>query len=397
MRRFRWSAWALLLLLFSGFVLPLFLVGDPREPVASPFARPAWVGRNQPPALAFSVPPGEGKAFAWSWDAPRGLSVSGEVEFAGVPGAARLTWETPSGEILVLADLSGQETATLDLDARDMAFRASLGLSPFDESLEGLFDGRGTIRVRIESDVPVEKSSLSVRIPGDRWGLFGTDQRGRDVFRLFLAGIRVSLLVGVLAVLVSTVIGLSAGLLGGYVGGVVDALLMRAVDVLLSIPLLPILMVLAALWGKGLWQLVLILGLFSWMGTARTVRSMTLSFREAPYVEALRAIGAPTFYILARHGVPTVLPLLLANIALGVPGVILSEAALAYLGLSDPRVISWGRMLHEAQSFGAFTTGAWWLLLPPGLGIALLCFVFMDLGRALEEWADPRLKGGGGA
>jgi peptide/nickel transport system permease protein len=394
MKRLRWSAWVLVGLLFCGFVLPLFLRGDPREPVASPFARPTWASGNEPPAMSFPVPPGAGKAVSWNWGAPRGLAVSGEIEFEGVPSDARLLWETPEGKVLVLADLSGGEKATLDLDARDMAFRASLGLSPFDESLEGLFDGRGTIRVKIESDVPVKGSTLTVRIPGDRWGVFGTDQRGRDVFRLFLAGIRVSLLVGILAVLVSTLIGLSAGLLCGYAGGMADALLMRVVDVLLSIPILPILMVLAALWGKGLWQLVLILGLFSWMGTARTVRSMTLSFRETPYVESLRALGAPTWYILARHGVPTVLPLLLANIALGVPGVILSEAALAYLGLSDPRVISWGRMLHEAQSFGAFTTGAWWLLLPPGLGIALLCLVFMDLGRALEEWADPRLKGG---
>lgn len=394
MRRFRWSAWVLVGLLVAGFLVPLFMDGDPADEVASPFARPAWVDRDRPPAMKFAIPPGGEKAVEWPWEAPRGLAITGMVVFEGVPREARLVWETPSGKVMVLSDLSGREESALDLDARDMAFRSALGLSPFDESLEGLFEGRGKVRVRIESDVPVKSSSLVARIPGDRWGVLGTDQRGRDVFRLFLVGIRVSLLIGILAVLLSTVIGMGAGLLGGYVGGVVDSLLMRAVDVLLSIPLLPILMVLAALWGKGLWQLVLILGLFSWMGTARTVRSMTLSFREAPYVENLRAIGAPTLYILVRHGIPTVLPLLLANIALGVPGVILSEAALAYLGLSDPRVISWGRMLHEAQSFGAFTTGAWWLLLPPGLGIALLCLVFMDLGRALEEWADPRLKGG---
>jgi peptide/nickel transport system permease protein len=86
---------------------------------------------------------------------------------------------------------------------------------------------------------------------------------------------------------------------------------------------------------------------------------------------------------------------LLATMTLGVPGAILSEAGLSFLGLSDPRVISWGRMLHEAQSFGAFTAGAWWMLLPPGLGIALLCLVFLDLGKYLEERVDPRLRGGG--
>lgn len=294
MRKFRWSAWVLLVLAFSGFVLPLFLRGDPREPVASPFARPGWVGRAQPPARSFAVPAGGEKAFEWSWEAPRGLSVSGEVAFSGVPSRANLVWETPKGSRVLLADLSGQSTAVLDLDARDLAFRASIGLDPFDESLVGLFDGRGTVTVRVESDVPVKRSSLAVRIPGDRWGIFGTDQRGRDVFRLFLAGIRVSLLVGILAVLVSTVIGLAAGLFGGYVGGVADALLMRAVDVLLSIPLLPILMVLAALWGKGLWQLVLILGVAGRDPLRRRGRQ-----GDPPFPE--EALGPSVFRLGARH------------------------------------------------------------------------------------------------
>ena len=170
-----------------------------------------------------------------------------------------------------------------------------------------------------------------------------------------------------------------------------DGAIMRAVDILLSIPILPILMVLAAFWGKGLWQLVLILSLFSWMGTARTVRAMTLSLRDSYYIEGLRGLGAPTFYILWRHLLPETLPLLLANIALGVPGAILAEAGISFLGLSDPRIISWGRMLHEAHSFGAFTQGAWWMLIPPGLGITLLCLIFLDLGK-LEEQVDPQLK-----
>lgn len=90
---------------------------------------------------------------------------------------------------------------------------------------------------------------------------------------------------------------------------------------------------------------------------------------------------------------PETAPILLANIALGVPGAILAEAGLAFLGLSDPRLISWGRMLHEAHSFGAFTEGAWWLLLPPGLGIVAVCLIFMDMGKFLEEKIDPRLGG----
>ncbi len=150
-------------------------------------------------------------------------------------------------------------------------------------------------------------------------------------------------------------------------------------------------MVLAGVWGKGLWQLVLILSIFSWMGTARSVRALVLTVRESPWIEGLRALGAKRRYIIRRHLVPEAAPILLANVALGVPGAILAEAGLAFLGLSDPRLISWGRMLHEAHSFGAFTEGAWWLLLPPGLGIVALCLIFMDIGRYLEEKIDPRL------
>ena len=118
---------------------------------------------------------------------------------------------------------------------------------------------------------------------------------------------------------------------------------------------------------------------------------MTLTLRDAPWVEGLRALGAKKSYIIFRHLLPEVLPLLLANIALGVPGTILAEAGMSFLGLSDPRLPSWGRMLHEAHTYGAFTSGAWWTVLPPGLGIAAICLIFMDLGRKLEERADPRL------
>jgi peptide/nickel transport system permease protein len=202
------------------------------------------------------------------------------------------------------------------------------------------------------------------------------------------------LIVGISATVIAMFFGLSLGLLSGYAGGLLDALIMRTVDVLMSIPTLPILMIVTSVWGKGLWNLVLILSVFSWMGTARTVRSMTLSLRDAPWVEGLRGLGAKRNYILFRHLVPEAMPLLLANVALGVPGAILAEAGLAFLGLSDPRVPSWGRMLHEAHTFGAFTNGAWWAILPPGLGISVICLIFMDIGRKLEERADPRLTQG---
>ncbi len=268
-----------------------------------------------------------------------------------------------------------------------------VGLPPFGDASASLFSEQGEYELSLSGEGDFD-GSIVVKLEGGRWGVLGTDQRGRDIAALFVAGVRVSLIVGIFATLLATFLGTSLGLASGYLGGWVDSILMRIVDLLLSIPLLPVLMALAALWGKGLWQLVLILSIFSWMGTARTVRALVLTLRDAPYIEGLRGLGAPSGYILRKHLLPETFPVLLATMTLGVPGAILSEAGLSFLGLSDPRVISWGRMLHEAHSFGAFTAGAWWMLLPPGLGIALLCLVFLDLGKFLEERVDPRLRKG---
>ncbi|MDR1979684.1 MAG: ABC transporter permease [Synergistaceae bacterium] len=366
---------------------PLGLKDGPQAP---PYSKPDWLDRSIASTVILRVSSDGGSsseaspeasstaALTWNYVAPLRVALTGRLD-----GGA-LRWTTPEGEFS-LADASG--SAALDLDARDIPFKRSLGIKPFDNMPSVLFPSRGEYRLSL-----LGSGDVAMKIEGGRWGWLGTDQRGRDVATLFVRGIRISLIVGITATLIATLLGLSLGLVSGYAGGFTDALIMRTVDVLLSIPTLPILMVLAGIWGKGLWNLVLILSIFSWMGTARTVRALTLTLRDAPWVDGLRALGAKRNYILFRHLVPEALPLLLANVALGVPGAILAEAGLAFLGLSDPRLPSWGRMLHEAHTFGSFTNGAWWTILPPGLGISLICLIFMDVGRKLEERADPRLK-----
>jgi peptide/nickel transport system permease protein len=389
----RWSFLALALTILVAAAAPLLFRNDPDSPVAPPFSKPLWLDRDSPPTLRLLLENGKtSTSLNWQGTAPRQFSLKGHVKFGTSPSRAGIYWQTPE-ETILLEDLSGYYDILVDLDARDITFKLNLGIPPFDSAMEKLVPSDGQYRIFIESDVPVLMSDLLLTLEGGRWGFLGTDQRGRDVSHLFIMGIRVSLLVGISATVIATFIGLSMGLLSGYAGGLIDSFIMRGVDVLLSIPILPILMALAGIWGKGLWQLVLILSLFSWMGTARTVRALTLTLRDACFIENLRALGSTTSYILLRHLLPETLPLLLANIALGVPGAILAEAGISFLGLSDPRVISWGRMLHEAHSFGAFSTGAWWLLLPPGLGIAFLCLIFLDIGKYLEEKVDPRLKG----
>lgn len=391
----RWSFIAFLFILAIAVAGPAILPGEPDRAVAKPFAPPAWAGRDAPPPFSGHISPSSREiTVEWKWDAPENLTLQGELTF-DEDAPARLLWTTAEGDSFTLASFSGGRLWKVDIDARDMAFKASLGIPPFASAADLLFPGRGLHILSLEGPAP-SGGTLSLTLPGGRWGLLGTDQRGRDVLSLFIVGVRVSLLVGISATLLAAALGLSIGLTSGYLGGAADSLIMRAVDVLLSIPILPILMVFVGIWGKGLWQLVIILGLFSWMGTARTVRSLALSLRESCYVENLRSIGAGSWYILYRHLLPEAMPVVLAALSLGVPGAILAEAGLSFLGLSDPRVISWGRMLHEAHGFGAFTAGAWWLIIPPGLGISLICLVFLDMGRAIEEMADPRLKGGGG-
>ncbi len=384
----RWSPWVLLLLALAGLSGPT-LTGPAEESVAPPFSRPLWLDRTSPPTVRLRLDGHDRQAaLDWQWGPPAGFSLHASWSLPE-GGRGRLLWEG-AGQTLLLAELKGPG-GTVSLDGRDMAFRLGLGLTPFQSAMERLLPGPGAYTLRYEGDRPLSLD-VAAAFPGGRWGLLGTDQRGRDVFRLFLAGINISLLIGLSATFLATLAGTTAGLLSGYLGGIVDGLLMRLADLLLALPVLPILMVLAGLWGRGLWQLVLILSLFSWMGTARTVRALTLSLREAPFVENLRALGAPTAYILGRHLLPEALPVLLATVTLGVPGAILSEAGLAFLGLSDPNLLSWGRMLHEAHGFGAFTAGAWWIIVPPGLGIVVVCLSFLDLGRFLEEKADPRLR-----
>ncbi|KUK86571.1 MAG: Binding-protein-dependent transport systems inner membrane component [Synergistales bacterium 58_81] len=390
----RWSFITFFLILAVAVIGPMSLSKGPQETVAKPFAPPVWSGGDAPPPFSGNLSPASKEmTIEWDWDAPENLTLRGQLAY-DKEVTARLVWTTPEGSKYTLSSFQGSGVWSIDLDARDMTFKTALGIPPFAGATSLLFPSRGLHVLSLEGPSPSE-GSLELVLPGGRWGLLGTDQRGRDVLSLFIVGIRVSLLVGISATLIASLLGLSIGLASGYLGGVADNLIMRVVDVLLSIPILPILMVLVGIWGKGLWQLVLILGLFSWMGTARTVRSLALSLRESCYVENLRSIGAGSWYILYRHLLPEAMPVVLAAVSLGVPGAILAEAGLSFLGLSDPRIISWGRMLHEAHGFGAFTAGAWWLIIPPGLGISIICLVFLDMGRSIEEMADPRLRGGG--
>jgi peptide/nickel transport system permease protein len=221
---------------------------------------------------------------------------------------------------------------------------------------------------------------------------FGTDQVGQSVLAQFIWSARISLMVGLLAAFMSTVLGAGIGIAAGFYGGWQGEGWMRLTDAFLVIPWLPLAMVLAAAWGQNYWMIILIIGITSWPGTARMVRSDTLRVRELNYIERARAIGSTNRHIMSKHVLPNVMPLIFANLVLVVAIAILSETTLSFLGLGDPLNFSWGTMLHYAWVNGAAGLPAWWYLLPPGIAIILVVLAFTFIGTAYDEVLDPKLR-----
>ncbi len=222
--------------------------------------------------------------------------------------------------------------------------------------------------------------------------LLGTDDVGHDILSELIGGARVSLTIGVAAAAIAIVIGGFLGVVSGYRRGAVDATLMRSVDFALVVPTIPLLIVLASYLERGMRSQILVVAVLLWAEPARIVRSQVLSVRERTHVLAARTFGAGGPYLVRRHVVPAVTPLLIAQFVRVVSVAILFEVALSFVGLGDPVRRSWGSMIQFATDRGAFLTGAWkWWILPPGLCVAVVVCSFAFVGLGLEERFDRRL------
>ena len=223
--------------------------------------------------------------------------------------------------------------------------------------------------------------------------LLGTNDVGQDLLSQLLHGARVSLAVGVAAAAAATIIGTTVGLVAGYARGCVDALLMRMVDVVLSLPFLPLAIVVGVFLGPGIPTLVGLIAAVTWAPTARELRSQVLAARELEHVAAARAMGGRTAYVLRRHLLAEVAPIVVPQFVQAAKVAILAEASLSFLGLGDPGAPSWGAMLASAHARSAFLTDAWlWWVVPPGLCIGLSVVAFALIGYGFEEAARPRLR-----
>jgi peptide/nickel transport system permease protein len=221
---------------------------------------------------------------------------------------------------------------------------------------------------------------------------FGLDDGGIDMVTLLMWGARVSLIVGFAATLVSMAIGGSVGVIAGYFGGAIDTILMRITDYFLVLPDVPLMIVVAAIWGPSLFHIIIVIGILLWTSTARVIRAQVKSVRERVYVKRTRALGAGHTRIVLRHVLPQVGPLLIANTVLTVAVAIFDETALSFLGLGDPSTTSLGQVIEHAFDRAAISSGAWWAIVPPGALVALIILGCSLTGGALEDALNPRLR-----
>ncbi|MBS4932372.1 MAG: ABC transporter permease [Clostridiales bacterium] len=221
---------------------------------------------------------------------------------------------------------------------------------------------------------------------------FGTDEVGRDYLARVIYGGRVSLLVGVLAMLASVFIGVTVGTISGYCGGIVDMILMRIVDIMSSIPWMILVTVISIFLNPGLKSIIIVIGCFTWMEIARLVRAETLSIKEREYVMYAKFVGTPFWKVILMHIIPSVFPTIIIAATTSIAGAIMTESSLSFLGIGIQQPMSsWGSLLQSAQTN---LQNALYMAFIPGLLIVCTIFAFNKLGNLLRIYVEPRVTSG---
>ena len=236
---------------------------------------------------------------------------------------------------------------------------------------------------------PEQISLADMRQPPSAAHWFGTDDMGRDVFARVAYGSRLSLLIGFVPSVLSLLLGTALGLMAGFLGRRVDAAIMRLADVVLAFPSLLLAMVVMYTLGATMLNMFIALSIINWAGTARVVRAQTLSLREKEFVEAARSMGVSRWTIALRHILPNCLPNLIVLFTLDIPGAIMWESSMSFLGVGDPNAASWGLMVSQGKQYAYMCP---WLILAPGLAILITVMAFNFLGDGLRDAIDPYMK-----
>jgi len=221
--------------------------------------------------------------------------------------------------------------------------------------------------------------------------ILGADDWGRDVFSLLVLGARVSLYVGISAVLLEAAVGLTIGMIAGYFGGVIDEILMRFTDIVLTLPTLMLLIIAVSMFRiRGLTVIILVSGLLGWPFLARVVRSEFLTLKESTFVEAARSVGASNWRIILRHILPNTMSSIIVLLTMDIPWYIFYEASLTFLGFGDPTAASWGILMERGRRF--LGTEGWWIATFPGLAILITSLGFNLFGDGLRDALDVKTR-----
>jgi len=339
-------------------------------------APPTWAVPNATQTIAVE---GCRAVIEWPGGSPEDIRIEGSAT------KYVIVLTLPNGSSIVLDEGGGPSlyySASIDQDLREL-----LGLGPLDNPAKYLMRDAGRYVFEIRGGC----INAVIAVIGNSYGLLGTDSIGRDVWAGLTWGATISLTVGVVASIVATIIALVYGVANGLAGKLGDSIMTFMVDTLYNLPVLPILILITFAYGKpGPVTTAVLIGVFSWMGAARIIRGMVMQLRQNEYILLARVGGVPMPRLLTRYVLPAIAPYLVMTFVLSVPTAILTEAVLAFLGLTDPRLPSWGRMIEEAMDYVA--EGYWWLWAPPGAMLVVTSLGFMLLGTAIEETINPRLS-----
>lgn len=259
-------------------------------------------------------------------------------------------------------------------------------LAIFGPSIAPKDPNRQNLILRLQAPLVADKETGVVEF------ILGTDGLGRDLLSRLIYGARVSISVGLVAVLVGGILGTTLGLVAGFFGGIIDDIIMRLADIQLAFPFILLTIMVLVVLGPGVFNLVVVLGVTQWVTYARITRGQVMAQREREYVEAARCIGVPRWQIMFKHILPNILAPIIVIASFNVASVILSEASLSFLGLGvPPTVPTWGGILAESRD--QLLGGYWWLAVYPGIAIMLTVLSLNILGDWMRDFLDPRLRG----
>ncbi len=254
---------------------------------------------------------------------------------------------------------------------------------------------KGTYEIVVTATPESDNAAISdvhLIMPGKVSGVLGTDTQKRDIYSGIIVGFKWALLIGLVTAILTVLVGVSYGIIQAYFGGKVDTVMQFVQQVMISIPLLPVLIVLSAIFKPSLWMMLGGMIILTWGRSVVTVRSMAMQIREETYIEAAKALGASHLRIIFRHMFPILIPYSFALMALQVPAAIVTESSISLLGLGDPSITTWGQILNGAYHGGAVLNGLWWWVIPPGIAIALVGMTFAFIGFGLDKILNPKLK-----